>query len=64
VELDDSSHDAEDRQSRDEFVDKALDSAGIKVVRVKAKRAYTLAEVEKLIMSIEDSVKVQKERWI
>ena len=63
VELDDFSHDAEDRQSRDKFVDKALDSAGIKVVRVKAKKAYSLAEVEKLISVTEGSVKVKKERW-
>jgi hypothetical protein len=63
VELDDSSHDAEDRQSRDKFVDKALDSAGIKVVRVKARKSYSLLEVEKLVMRTEEPNKIKKERW-
>lgn len=34
VELDDSSHDREDRQNRDTFVDAALTSAGYKIVHI------------------------------
>ena len=36
VELDDASHDAEDRKERDEFVDEVLQSVGYKVIRTRA----------------------------
>lgn len=42
VELDDSSHDRQDRQERDEFVDQVLQSVGYKVVRTKAITDTTL----------------------
>ena len=46
VELDDSSHQRKDRADRDVFVDNALKSAGIPMVRFAAKRTYELAEVK------------------
>jgi hypothetical protein len=40
IELDDRSHDRGDRMRRDAFVDKALASAGIPIVRIKASVGY------------------------
>jgi len=40
IELDDSSHDVEERKARDEFVDLTLTAAGLPIVRIRAKRAY------------------------
>jgi len=40
IELDDSSHDREDRQERDVFVDRVLAKAGLPLLHVKAKAAY------------------------
>lgn len=40
VELDDRSHDREDRRERDRFLDGALASAGIPLLRVPAERSY------------------------
>ena len=48
MELDDSSHDAEDRRERDEFVDQALAAAGLAIVHVRAKRGYQLDELRSL----------------
>ncbi len=45
IELDDSSHDEAGRQRRDRFVEAALSSAGVPLVRIPAQRAYTPAEV-------------------
>jgi Protein of unknown function (DUF2726)/Topoisomerase DNA binding C4 zinc finger len=46
VELDDGSHQRKDRSERDAFVDQALKSAGIPLVRFAAKKGYELAEVK------------------
>ena len=46
VELDDSSHRRKDRSERDDFVDKALKSAGIPLVRFAARKGYAVAEVQ------------------
>lgn len=35
IELDDSSHDRQDRKDRDEFVDQALESAGLKILHIR-----------------------------
>lgn len=35
MELDDYTHEREDRKERDVFVDKAFESAGIKIVHIK-----------------------------
>jgi hypothetical protein len=45
VELDDASHGRKDRTDRDDFVDKALASAGVPVVHFPARKAYAVAEV-------------------
>lgn len=45
VELDDSSHEHVSRQDRDRFVDRALSSAGVPLIRFKAQRAYNPNDV-------------------
>ena len=49
IELDDSSHDEEDRQSRDKFVDQVLGAAALPILHVRAKRAYNLDEVRRIL---------------
>ena len=48
IELDDASHDEEDRDPRDKFVDQVL-AAALPILRVRAKRAYNLDEVRRLL---------------
>jgi len=50
IELDDSSHDEEGLQSRDEFVDQVLSAAALPILHVRAKRAYNLGEVRQLLL--------------
>jgi very-short-patch-repair endonuclease len=45
IELDDSSHEREDRQERDAFVDAALEAAGLPILRMPVQHAYTPAEL-------------------
>lgn len=45
IELDDSSHQREDRRQRDAFVDAALAAAGVPILRFPARRAYSAAEI-------------------
>ena len=45
VELDDSSHSKTSRRKRDEFVDRALESADIPVTRIPARRSYSVEQV-------------------
>lgn len=45
VELDDASHRRKDRSERDAFVEKALASAGISLVRFPVRKGYAVAEV-------------------
>lgn len=45
VELDDRSHEREDRRERDSFVDGALKAAGIPVFHIPARRGYTADDV-------------------
>jgi hypothetical protein len=45
VELDDASHRRKDRVERDEFVDKALRSAGVPIVHFAAAKGYSLQEI-------------------
>ena len=52
IELDDSSHGETDRQRRDKFVDAALSSAGVPLVRIPAQRAYTPAEVRQRVSGL------------
>jgi very-short-patch-repair endonuclease len=42
IELDDKTHRLPDRQSRDTFVDEALKSAGVAILRIPAAREYDL----------------------
>jgi hypothetical protein len=45
IELDDATHEAEDRRERDAFVDRALAAAGLPVLHVTARRAYATREL-------------------
>ncbi len=47
-ELDDGSHQREDRQARDAFVDGVFAAADLPLIHVPAKRAYAVADVEAL----------------
>ncbi len=49
VELDDQSHVRSNRQDRDEFVDKALQAAGVPIYHFTAKRAYSVGEIQKTL---------------
>ncbi|MBK8030706.1 MAG: DUF2726 domain-containing protein [Chloroflexi bacterium] len=48
IELDDKSHQREDRQTRDAFVDGVFAAADLPLIHVPAKRAYVPADVEAL----------------
>jgi hypothetical protein len=45
IELDDSSHQRPDRQARDQMVDEALKAAGLPILRVPARYAYSTQEL-------------------
>ena len=45
IELDDKTHRAKGRQERDQFLDKALEAAGVPMLRVKVQSTYSLKEV-------------------
>ena len=49
IELDDASHNNEDRKKRDDFIDKAFKSAGIPLIRFKAQRSYHINTTKDLI---------------
>jgi len=49
IELDDRSHDDEDRKLRDRFVDQVMASVSLPIVRIRAKRAYNLEEVRRVL---------------
>jgi len=49
IELDDSSHEREDRQERDIFVDNVLGKAGLPLLHVKAQTRYNLQQVSEAI---------------
>lgn len=49
IELDDSSHEAEDRQLRDAFIDSVFASAGLPLIHVPAKKSYNPTELRSLI---------------
>lgn len=51
IELDDASHEEEERQDRDAFVDAALEQAGLPILRVTAKRVYQVEELRQAIRS-------------
>ena len=45
IELDDASHEREDRKERDTFLDSALSAAGLPILHVTAKRSYEPREL-------------------
>lgn len=45
IELDDRSHQRQDRQKRDAFVDDVLNQAGIKIVHIRASSTYDLRTI-------------------
>jgi hypothetical protein len=49
IELDDKSHTREDRQQRDDFVNRALNAAGIPLLRIPAAPTYNPAALEQKI---------------
>jgi hypothetical protein len=49
IELDDKSHDREDRQDRDKFVEGVFANAKLPLQRVKARQGYSSAELHSLI---------------
>ncbi|MBA2116724.1 DUF2726 domain-containing protein [Bremerella alba] len=49
IELDDSSHARQDRKTRDEFVDRVFDVAGLPMVRIPANRGYSPQELLRLV---------------
>ncbi|MGL4610484.1 MAG: DUF2726 domain-containing protein [Trueperaceae bacterium] len=49
IELDDGSHEKAQRQQRDNFVDKALGAAGVPILHIPVKQAYSLNEVKEAI---------------
>lgn len=46
IELDDRSHQREDRTARDEFVDGVFGAAGLPLVHISVRRTYTAAEID------------------
>jgi len=46
IELDDASHDAPRRQKRDRFVENALASAGLAILRFRVHRSYRIGDIE------------------
>ena len=52
VELDDSSHDEEDRQLRDAFVDEVFASAKLPLLHVPAQKAYNPADIKAKVAAL------------
>ena len=51
LELDDKSHRTDKAKKRDDFLNKACESAGLRMIRVPAKRAYVIMDIQRLIAS-------------
>jgi hypothetical protein len=56
IELDDASHQRQDRIERDELVDKVFEQAGLPLRRAPARTAYTQQELEDLIQGTASGV--------
>jgi hypothetical protein len=54
IELDDSSHDREDRQERDAFVDRVLAKAGLPLLHVRVQAAY---DPKQLAASVSEAIR-------
>ena len=51
IELDDKSHEREDRQDRDAFVDKVMEAAGIPIIHFQARGTYVVEEVRNTLVA-------------
>lgn len=54
IELDDSSHERQDRKNRDDFLNKALKFAGMPILRIKASYSYNPKHLKDEIQEILD----------
>jgi very-short-patch-repair endonuclease len=52
IELDDASHKKSNRVSRDEFLNKALENANLKILRIPAQHSYNVNELNESINKI------------
>lgn len=50
IELDDSSHNKTNRIERDEFVNKAAEGAGLRIIRFPAKATYTIQAIQDTVL--------------
>ncbi len=63
IELDDSSHNRRDRVQRDRFVNSALSSAGLPLLRISVEQKYETAAIRKLIEQALGIVVKKKKKW-
>lgn len=49
IELDDASHDEDEREERDEFVDAVLAAAALPIVHIRARRGYALDDIRRVL---------------
>ncbi|KAB0289278.1 DUF2726 domain-containing protein [Vibrio fortis] len=54
IELDDSTHNRQDRKERDKLVDMAAASAGVEIKHFKVRKSYDYFELEKSLFGIEE----------
>lgn len=52
IELDDASHEREERRSRDEFVEQLFQATGLPLLRFRAARSYNVVEVKARLASV------------
>ena len=57
VELDDSSHQQSRRQSRDDFLDRALAAAGVRIFRFPVKKTYSVQDIRGTILGGRSSLR-------
>jgi very-short-patch-repair endonuclease len=60
IELDDKSHAKKGRQDRDAFLNAAMQAAGVPLIRIPARKAYTLQEVAQAVDIMHTPQQVQQ----
>lgn len=60
IEVDDRSHEAEDRRRRDGFVESVLQQAGITLVRISAARVYSVSTLRQQLGLLDDQSETNK----
>jgi len=55
IELDDSSHNSENRRMRDDFVDNVMEKIGLKIIHIKTAYTYNEEELANLIFRIKNN---------